>query len=166
MEPVIDFTPVFKYSPNCKILGVQSFRTESHNWIEVDSQEDPEQQVLNALSQGATEICLKLQLPFSEETDFMQFSRSELVKDQWSGMKNIRMAEKLRNGEAIDLSGCPLSEEGYYVLDDFIEGMDYCDAAREAWIWSVGIRYRDGRIHATTKAELYQNTDYNCLFLR
>ncbi|MEI6949787.1 hypothetical protein V9K67_21550 [Paraflavisolibacter sp. H34] len=166
MEPIIDFTPVYQYSPHCTILGVQSFRTENHNWVEMDSGEAPEKQVLTAISQGATEICLRLKLPLSEEPELMQFDRNELVKDQWSHLKNRSMAAKLRRGEAIDVAGCPRTLEGFYILDDFMEGKDYCDAATEAWIWSVGISYRSGRIHASTGTSLYQNRDYECLFLR
>lgn len=81
-------------------------------------------------------------------------------------MRNKRMQEKLKKGEAIDLSPCPRTKEGYYILDDFIEGMDYCDAKNEWWIWSIGINYKTGRIHAAVSSVFYQNKEYECLWLR
>lgn len=44
------------------------------------------------------------------------------------------MAEKLLKEEAIDLSGREKTKEEYYILDDFIEGKDYCDSVSEAWM--------------------------------
>jgi len=43
------------------------------------------------------------------------------------------MAEKLLKKEAIDLSKCLKTKEGYYILHDFIEGKDYCNTVSEAW---------------------------------
>ena len=76
------------------------------------------------------------------------------------------MAEKLLKEEAIDLSKCPKTKEGYYILDDFIEGKDYCDTISEVWIWSIGISYKTGQILASTSNNFYQNDDFECLFLR
>ena len=81
-------------------------------------------------------------------------------------MQNKRMEEKLNRREAIDLSHCGRTEDGYYILDDFIEGKDYCDQKKEYWIWSIGIHYKSGRIHASTTSVFYQNPEYKCLFLR
>jgi len=80
-------------------------------------------------------------------------------------MINKAMQEKLESGEAVDVSGC--TREGrYYVLESFTEDADYCDAKKEFWIWSIGIRYSDGKILASTGSELYQNKDYQCIWLR
>lgn len=81
-------------------------------------------------------------------------------------MHNKRMEEKLNRGEAIDLSQCERTKEGFYILDDFIEDKDYCDAEKEYWIWSTGINYSTGRIHASTSSIFYQNPGYECIWLR
>ena len=80
-------------------------------------------------------------------------------------MINRRMAEKIEQGEAVDVRNC--AKEGrYYRLPEFVDDVDYCDGANEWWIWSIGRRYSDGVIHASTSTDLYQNPDYHCLFLR
>jgi hypothetical protein len=76
------------------------------------------------------------------------------------------MEEKINRGDAIDLSQCERTKEGYYILDDFIEDKDYCDKEKEYWIWTIGINYKTGRIHASTTAVFYQNLNYECLWLR
>lgn len=118
------------------------------------------------MDQGATDICLKLENPVNGQTEFLQFGRNELLSDQWSVLKNKRMAEKLRTGEAIDLSERPLTAEGFYKLDNFIQDVDYCDAKTEAWIWSIGISYASGEILAATSSVFYQNPNFECLWLR
>ena len=78
---------------------------------------------------------------------------------------NQRMQEKLEEGEAIDLS-TNKREGRYYVLDEVVEGMDYCDSVRECWIWSIGRRHSDGKILADTSSVFYQNNNFKCLWLR
>jgi len=80
-------------------------------------------------------------------------------------MTNQRMKEKLKAGDAIDVSECP-RVGAYYVLRKFIPDKDYCDAKAEAWIWSIGRRYRDGLVLASRAGDLYQNHDFECLWLR
>jgi hypothetical protein len=75
------------------------------------------------------------------------------------------MQEMIEKGEAIDLSNNK-REGRYYVLEEVIDGMDYCDAVRECWIWSIGRRVSDGTILADTTNVFYQNPDYQCLWLR
>jgi hypothetical protein len=80
-------------------------------------------------------------------------------------MRNKRMEEKIQNGEAVDLSKCR-REGRYYIVPEFIDGVDYCDAVTESWIWSMGRRHSDGVVLASTGTELYQNAEFRCLFLR
>lgn len=80
-------------------------------------------------------------------------------------MLNKAMERKLKNGEAIDLSKCQ-REGRYYIVRAFVDGVDYCDAETESWIWSIGRRYSDGVVLASTGSELYQNSQFHCLFLR
>lgn len=82
-----------------------------------------------------------------------------------ANMRNCAMARKLERGEAIDVSAFP-REGKYYVLDAYADELDYCDAKAEQWIWSIGRRRSDGRILASPVNDLYQNPDFECLWLR
>jgi hypothetical protein len=79
---------------------------------------------------------------------------------------NRSMLRKLVRGEVIDVSECDRTDDGFYVLKRFVEGKDYADCAEEEWIWSIGKRRTDGVILASTSNVLYQNPDFDCLFLR
>lgn len=79
---------------------------------------------------------------------------------------NKRMAEKLAGGEAVDVSECARTPEGDYILEKFIDDVDYCDKEREAWIWSIGKNIQTGQIIASTTGRFYQNPLYECLWLR
>lgn len=91
-------------------------------------------------------------------------------------MENKAMQRKINSGEAIDLKDCRRIEadgtvEGnkknpYYVVENFIDDADYCDSSTESWIWSIGRRKSDGLILASTTADLYQNDEFECLWLR
>lgn len=81
-------------------------------------------------------------------------------------MQNKRMQEKIKSGKAIDLSKNNINENGYYILDKFVQGVDYCDKKKEAWIWSIGKHYETGQILAAKSAIFYQHPDFECLFLR
>lgn len=85
-------------------------------------------------------------------------------------MTNYPMQRMLKEGEAIDISGCP-REGKYYILarernDMNYQGMDYCDAQIERWVWSIGVRKSDGVTLASLDNDLYQNPDFDCLWLR
>jgi len=81
-------------------------------------------------------------------------------------MKNRRMQEKLVKKECIDVSQCLTNEEGAYLLTDFKEDVDYCNAKTEAWIWSIGRENSTGLIYAAHDSRFYQHKDYTCLWLR
>lgn len=79
-------------------------------------------------------------------------------------MTNV-MNRKVAAAEAVDLS--KNKREGkYYVLDSFVDGADYCDLEKTTWIWSIGRRKADGVILASTSSDLYQNAEFECLWLR
>jgi len=82
-------------------------------------------------------------------------------------IRNLRMAAKLRRGDAIDVSTCQ-TYGGAYILPPgmFVEGKDYCNAATERWIWSIGQRRSDGVILASHSDEFYHNDNFECLWLR
>lgn len=84
--------------------------------------------------------------------------------------RNLAMQRKLETGNAIDVSKCQ-REGPYYVLTpDIWRGpdaeVDYCDAAQDKWIWSIGRRRSDGVILASCSTNFYQNPDFECLWLR
>jgi len=75
------------------------------------------------------------------------------------------MHRKVAATDAVDLSKNK-REGDYYVLERFVDDVDYCDLEKTAWIWSIGRRHSDGVILASTSADLYQNPDFECLWLR
>ncbi len=94
-------------------------------------------------------------------------------------MLNKAMERKINSGEAIDLKDCKRLDNNIeggmiegnrknplYVLDKFVEDSDYCDSSIENWICSIGERKSDGLILASTTSDLYDNDDFECLFLR
>lgn len=94
-------------------------------------------------------------------------------------MRNKAMQKKLAARKCVDLSNCRRIAH-YYVLGEFKEGVDYCDARNEWWIWSIGrttkaLSFRRdgvtymipaGLVIASTGSELYQHPGVECLFLR
>ncbi len=167
METTIDFSKVKRFYQDCQIVGVHSYRTESHNWVEISvNNYSPEEGVKLALSQGAIEIALMMKDDQFDDSFPVTFDIHELIKDKWSDMLNKAMQRKLRKGEAVDVCGCTTLKEGHYILDDFFEDTDYCDAEKEQWIWSIGVQYATGKIVASTSSNLYQNPEFECIFLR
>lgn len=81
-------------------------------------------------------------------------------------MKNRRMQEKLDKNECIDVSQFINNQEGAYLLTDFKEGVDYCNAKTEQWIWSIGRENSTGLIYAAHDNRFYQHEDYTCIWLR
>jgi hypothetical protein len=80
---------------------------------------------------------------------------------------NYAMARKLGTGEAVDVRH--LGEEiepGIFRLHHFIEDVDYCNAQREVWTWSIGRRKTDDAILAATDVRFYENPEFECLWLR
>jgi hypothetical protein len=77
------------------------------------------------------------------------------------------MREKLDLGECVDVNTIGHSiGAGAYVLKSYEDGKDYCDAASEAWIWSIGRHAASGTIFAAIDNRFYQNPHYECLWLR
>jgi hypothetical protein len=81
-------------------------------------------------------------------------------------MHNLRMQEKIERGEAIDVGDFPQVDGDYVITHNFVDGVDYCVAAEDAWIWSIGRRKADGVILASTTGKFYQNPDFECIWLR
>jgi hypothetical protein len=82
-------------------------------------------------------------------------------------MKNLRMQEKLKAGECIDVNTIGrVDSPGVFVLSRYVGGVDYCNAANEEWIWSIGKDILTGEIVAATDSRFYQHPQYACLWLR
>lgn len=81
-------------------------------------------------------------------------------------MKNQAMLSKLKRFKVIDVSGYPRTLDGHYILPQFISDIDYADCVTEQWIWSIGRRKSDGVLLASKHSDLYQNKDFECLWLR
>ncbi len=91
-----------------------------------------------------------------------------LIKREWKHLANRRMAEKLSAGEAKDV-GPHRTATGNYELPPgfFEEDVDYCDAARELWVWSIGREKTAAkRVFAATDGRFHRNESYDCLWLR
>jgi len=80
-------------------------------------------------------------------------------------MLNLVMKDMLDKREAIDISSRPRIGD-YYVLDSFVEDVDYCDAKAERWIESIGEHKDTGQILASLQDDLHWDTDYISLYLR
>jgi hypothetical protein len=77
------------------------------------------------------------------------------------------MQEKLDKKECLDVREIGESiGNGLFRLHRFVPDVDYCDAQREDWIWSIGRNLDTGEILASTTTIYYQNPRYECLWLR
>ena len=76
------------------------------------------------------------------------------------------MLRKLDEGLCIDVSKCPRTDDGSYLLQKYVDGVDYCDRETEEWIWSIGRSAADGRVLAGTDSRYYLNPNFDCLWLR
>ena len=92
---------------------------------------------------------------------------SSTLGNRWEGVRNARMREKLVACRAIDVSTCRRVGD-FYLLPSplWIEGMDYCNASTEVWIWSIGRHRKTGKILASHGTNFYSHPSYECLWLR
>jgi hypothetical protein len=81
-------------------------------------------------------------------------------------MKNDRMQQLIADGEAIDLAGCVRTVDGDYIVENYKDGVDYCDSKRDVWIRSIGQRRSDGQVLASSDWKFYENPDFICIWLR
>lgn len=65
-------------------------------------------------------------------------ARGRGSRHELAGVINRAMERKLKAHRAIDVSGCERTATGDYLLREFVDGVDYCDAQSEEWIWSIG----------------------------
>lgn len=83
-------------------------------------------------------------------------------------MVNLAMKEALESGDCIDVTtiGRYDTTSDVYVLDRFIDGVDYAESPRERWIYSIGRNKSDGKILAAFDTRFYLNPEVDCLWLR
>lgn len=81
-------------------------------------------------------------------------------------MNNLAMYKKLQAGELHNVAMYPRNADGDYILQRYIDDIDYADCTTEQWIFSIGRSYKDGSILASTTNKFFQNKDYFCLWLR
>ena len=84
-------------------------------------------------------------------------------------MENRAMERKLDTGDALDVNVIGNKHAGFagvWRIEKYLEGMDYCDAEGEQWIWSIGKHKQTGEIFAATDNRFYQNPLFECLWLR
>ena len=80
------------------------------------------------------------------------------------------MAESIISGKGISLACCEVNSDGRYLVPKQLfensKDGDFCNHKTEEWIWSIGKRRSDGVILASHGSELYQNPEFECLWLR
>lgn len=80
------------------------------------------------------------------------------------------MERMLADGECLDLDALGAVEVRPGVwemkIDTFKEGVDYCHAPTEQWIWSIGTEKATGKTFAGTTGEFYEDPCYTCVWLR
>lgn len=81
-------------------------------------------------------------------------------------MRNQAIQRKIQHGEAVDVSGFVRTVDGDYILPDYADDIDYCNAKTEEWIWSIGRHRESGQILASTTQKFYLNPAFECLWLR
>ena len=78
---------------------------------------------------------------------------------------NKAIERKLTSGRAIGLSRRPRKGD-FYVLERVVDGMDYCNAQTEQWIWSIGRHHKTGEILASHTDEFFGHPNFECLWSR
>lgn len=85
-------------------------------------------------------------------------------------MPNYPMLEKLKSGEAIDVSECQRWQEDFYDVTKIFKGLDadvdYCDAKKETWIWSIAKHKVTGNIYASGSTYFQNSEDFEVVWLR
>lgn len=85
-------------------------------------------------------------------------------------MPNYPMLEKLKSGEAIDVSECPRWQGSFYDVTKVFRGLDaevdYCDTKTEQWIWSIAKHKVTGNIYASTTTFFQNGPDFEVVWLR
>lgn len=100
--------------------------------------------------------------------EFVRGRRPDLLKNP----TNPEIQARILDGRAIDVSWWDLTPEGLYVvpenfdLDALPDGVDLCDARRQAWIWSIGRDSVNGDRLASTGQEFVDKPGWELLWLR
>ncbi len=106
----------------------------------------------------------------AERTTPSRRRRAKVPPPPHPRMKNRAMAVDLATGTAIDVREIGVEVEGVpgvFELREYRDGVDYCDAREERWVWSIG-RDTLGRVFASTDARciFLDNPNFTCIWLR
>jgi hypothetical protein len=82
-------------------------------------------------------------------------------------MYNIHMALRLKRGFALDVNqfGTPLGG-GLFLMSQFYPSFDYCDAENEKWVRCVGRNRITNELVASTRMEILDEENYECVWAR
>lgn len=117
---------------------------------------------------------------------------AQVIQEGPRRLDNKAMQRSLDVAECIDLANTPRLGK-YYILEKYEDNVDYCDAATESWVWSIGklevaqvlciwgdtytpptskkatgtwVKADAGLILASLQSDLYQRDGVECLWLR
>jgi hypothetical protein len=80
-------------------------------------------------------------------------------------MNNKAMAKKLATGRCLDISECERIGDDY-ILETYVDNVDYCNAKKEQWIWSIARNVKTDQIVASHTAKFHDKPGWECLWLR
>lgn len=105
----------------------------------------------------------------------------DILTARYAALKDPRMKSLILSGQARDVSTCPKTATGDYILPLFIEGVDFCDCFWQAWIGSIARTispwwaempdgtaqiFPIGTIVASWSSKLKMHPKMECIFLR
>lgn len=87
------------------------------------------------------------------------------------------MERKIQDGECIDVSTFARDAVGHYIIrhdqicarwgsESAFREHDFADSKTEQWIWSIGRIRFTGLIILSLTADMYQNPNAECIWLR
>jgi len=93
------------------------------------------------------------------------------MTDKYTHLNNLAMQALLNSGEALDVSLCEKTPEGWYKLPaglfDVTGDVDLCVAGTETWINSVGKNLATGEVFASIYGNFYPaKNGWECVWLR
>jgi hypothetical protein len=93
------------------------------------------------------------------------------MTDKYTHLTNLAMQALLNTGEALDVSQCEKTPEGWYKLPaglmDVAGDVDLCVVPTETWINSVGKNLTTGEVFASIHGNFYPaKNGWECVWLR
>jgi len=93
------------------------------------------------------------------------------MTDKYTHLTNLAMQALLNTGEALDVSRCEKTPEGWYKIPpglmDVAGDVDLCVVPTETWINSVGKNLTTGEVFASIHGNFYPaKNGWECVWLR